>query len=58
MKKESDEFDDVTGRFGSEAVCDVSFPGDLELTLRPKTWTVPLSLDTASHWAVEEKARL
>jgi len=30
--------------------CDVSFSGTpLELTLRLKTWTVPLSLETANH---------
>ncbi|KAB5569426.1 hypothetical protein DKX38_003225 [Salix brachista] len=35
-------------------LCDLSIPGDPGLILRLKTWTVPLSLETASHWAVEE----
>lgn len=48
--------DDV-GNVGSD-VLRGSLPADPELTLRLKTWTVPLSLETASHWAFEEKARL
>lgn len=39
-------------------LCDLSVPNDPESNLRPKTWTVPLSLETASHWADEEKAKL
>lgn len=27
-------------------------------TFKLKTWTVPLSLETASHWAFKEKQRL
>lgn len=37
---------------------DLSTPRDPDSTFRLKTCTVPLSLETASHWAVEEKARL
>lgn len=48
--------DDV-GNVGSD-VLRGSLLADPELTLRLKTWTVPLSLETASHWAFEEKARL
>jgi hypothetical protein len=55
---ERDELDCVTARFESDAVRDFSFPADAELTLRLKTWTVPLSLETANHWAVEENAKL
>lgn len=55
--KERDEFDDETARFGSDALRGFSFE-DPELTLRLKTWTVPLSLETANHWAVEENAKL
>ena len=44
--------------FGSAAPRDLSLPKDPESTFRLKTCTVPLSLDTASHWADEEKARL
>lgn len=42
----------------SDVLHDPSFPKDPESTFTLKTWTVPLSLETASHWAVEEKARL
>ena len=56
--KERDKPDDATARLASDAPWDLSFPKDPELTLSPKTWTVPLSLDTASHWAVEENAIL
>lgn len=56
--KEREEFDDETARLGSDAVREFSFPEDPEFTLRLKTWTVPLSLETASHWAVEENAKL
>ena len=53
--KESEEWGDVTG---SDALCDLSIPGDPALILRLKTWTVPLSLETANHWAFEENAKL
>lgn len=56
--KERDVLDCVTARFGSDALRGLSFPADAELTLRLKTWTVPLSLETANHWAVEENAKL
>lgn len=55
--KERDEVGDVATP-GSAALLGLSFLGDPELTLRLKTWTVPLSLETASHCAFEEKARL
>lgn len=55
--KDKDELVDGE-RLGSEMVLEWSFPGDSELTFRPKTWTVPLSLETASHSAEEENARL
>ena len=35
-----------------------SFAWAPELTFKPKTWIVPLSLETANHWAVVEKAKL
>lgn len=56
--KERDEPDDVTARLASDPPRDLSFPKDPKLTLSPNTWTVPLSLDTASHWAFEENAIL
>lgn len=56
--KESDEVDDATARLELDAPRDLSFPGDAKLTLRLKTWTVPLSLETTSHCAVEENAIL
>lgn len=55
---ERDEFDDVTAELDADALPEASLPVDPELTLRPKTWTVPLSLETASHCAVDEKAKL
>lgn len=42
----------------SDVLLDPSFPKDPESTFTLKTWTVPLSLETANHWAVEAKARL
>lgn len=56
--KERDELDDGRARLGSETSRELSFPGDPELSFRLKTWTVPLSLETASHCAEEENARL
>jgi len=41
-----------------EELCDFSCSVLLILTLRQKTWTVPLSLETANHWAVDENAKL
>lgn len=55
--KERDEVGDEA-KLGSDEVCFLSALKDPVLTLRLKTWTVPLSLETASHWAFEEKARL
>lgn len=46
---ERDEVGDETERLASDAVRWLSFTGDPEFTLRLKTWTVPLSLETASH---------
>lgn len=57
LMKDRDEFDDEVTILESEEIR-ISFPLDPELTFRLKTWTVPLSLETASHWAVEENARL
>ena len=56
--KESDETAGGVDRVGSGALRVRSIPNDAESTLRLKTWTVPLSLERASHCAVEEKARL
>lgn len=53
---ESDEAGDETARLGSVATGGLSLPRFPKLALRPKTWTVPLSLETASHWAFEENA--
>lgn len=58
LKKERDEFDDVVARLPLNELRDLSFPEEPELTLRLKTWTVPLSLETASHSAAEENAKL
>lgn len=44
--------------FDSDAPLGLSTPKAAESTFRLNTWTVPLSLETASHCAVEEKARL
>ena len=55
--KERDEMADELGGL-VDGLRDLSFPKDPESTFRLKTWTVPLSLETASHWALEEKARL
>lgn len=52
----ADEF--LLERFGSGAECNLLVPGDPESTLRPKTCTVPLSLEAASHCAFEENAKL
>lgn len=43
---------------GSDALCDLTLPGDPALNLRPNTWTVPLSLETDNHWTFEENAKL
>lgn len=56
--KERDETADGTERFGSDELRDLSLPNDPDSTFRLKTCTVPLSLETASHWALEEKATL
>jgi hypothetical protein len=56
--KERDELDGAMVASELDEPCDFSFSGTLELTLRPKTWTVPLSLETAYHRAVEENAKL
>lgn len=56
--KERDERAGGFDRLDSGALRDLSIPKDPESTLRLKTWTVPLSLETASHCAVEENARL
>ena len=58
MKKDKEEAGDVTARLCSFVLCDLSITGDPGLILRLKTWTVPLSLETTSHWAVEENAKL
>ena len=52
---EREEWGDVTGL---DALSELSVPGNLALFLRLKTWTVPLSLETANHWAFEENAKL
>lgn len=56
--KERCETGDGVDKCGSGVLCVLSMPIDPESTFRLKTWTVPLSLETANHWAVEEKARL
>jgi len=56
--KEREELDGVMAASELDELCDFSCSGMLELTLRLNTWTVPLSLETASHWAVEENAKL
>lgn len=56
--KERDETADGTERFGSDELRDLSLPNDPDSTFRLKTCTVPLSLEIASHWALEEKATL
>lgn len=57
MKERCETAAGVEG-FGSIELHVLSIPIDLESTFRLKTWTVPLSLETASHCAVEENARL
>jgi len=48
--KERDELEGAMAASELDEPCDVSFSGTpLELTLRLKTWTVPLSLETANH---------
>lgn len=46
--------------FGSDATCNLSSVNVTkpESTLRLNTWTVPFSLETANHCALEENARL
>ena len=56
--KERDELDGVTAASELDELCVFSSSGMLECFLRLNTWTVPLSLETASHWAVEENAKL
>lgn len=56
--KERDELDDDTEALASDGDRACSIPGDPELTLRLKTCTVPLSLETDSHCALGEKAKL
>lgn len=56
--KERGELDFVTARSGPDAFCDSPLPCKAGLTIRLKTCTVPLSLVTDSHWAVEENAKL
>jgi hypothetical protein len=50
LMKERDELEGAMAASELDEPCDVSFSGTpLELTLRLKTWTVPLSLETANH---------
>lgn len=42
----------------SDALHELPLPNDPDSNLKLNTCTVPLSLEAASHWAVEEKARL
>ena len=58
LNNDRDDDGDEEERVSSAAIRGVSLTWEPELTLRPKTWTVPLSLETASHSALEEKARL
>ena len=58
FKIEREDKADCIERGDLDELLDLSSPKATESTLRLKTWTVPLSLETASHWAVEEKARL
>lgn len=58
LMKDRDEVDDVTARLGLEKLSNLSLPRFPKLDFRLKTWTVPLSLETANHWAVGENARL
>lgn len=58
LMKERDEPDGTGERLGSDEFRETSATGDPALTLRPKTWIVPLSLETASHSAVGENAKL
>lgn len=44
--------------FTSDALHELPLPNDPDSNLKLNTCTVPLSLEAASHWAVEEKARL
>lgn len=48
----------AAGIFGSDEGQGLSFPVNPKLTLRLNTWTVPLSLETASHCMFSEKAKL
>lgn len=56
--KERERMADGLVRLGSDVFRGLSFPSVPESAFKLKTWTVPLSLETANHWAVEEKARL
>lgn len=56
--KESDEIMEEGDPWFSDVLCNLSLFSVPKSAFRLKTWTVPLSLETASHWAVEEKARL
>lgn len=46
---ERDELDGVIAASELDVLGNFSSSGPLELPLRVNTWTVPLSLDTASH---------
>lgn len=56
--KERDELEGVMAVSELDGFWGFSSSEMLELTLRLNTWTVPLSLETASHRAVEENAKL
>jgi hypothetical protein len=43
--KERDELDGKKVASELDEPCNFSLSGTLELTLRPKTWTIPLSLE-------------
>lgn len=47
--KERDEMPEGLGGLISDALHDLLFAKDPESTFRLKTWTVPLSLETANH---------
>lgn len=57
LKKDKGEVEELTAELESGVFHNLSAAGDPGI-LRLKTWTVPLSLETASHWAVEENAKL
>lgn len=49
LMKERCETGDGVDKCGSGVLCVLSMPIDPESTFRLKTWTVPLSLETANH---------